>query len=225
VVPGARLVILGKQGAGKGTQCVRLARHYVVPHISTGDMFRAAEKSGSEFGRKLAEFMRAGELIPDEIVLGVVKERLDQDDTKNRGFILDGFPRTAEQAEALSTMLAPRDLDLAVDLEVPTEVVLSRLSSRRVCKDCGTNYSTSNRPRVNWTCDVCGGEVVQREDDTEEAIERRLKLYEEQTEPLIAWYLERDKLVAVDGMGSHDDVTARLIRAIDRRRAGAASRP
>jgi adenylate kinase len=225
VVPGARLVILGKQGAGKGTQCVRLARHYVVPHISTGDMFRAAEKSGSAFGRKLAEFMRAGELIPDEIVLGVVKERFDQDDTKNRGFILDGFPRTADQAEALSTMLAPRDLDLAVDLEVPTEVVLARLSSRRVCKDCGTNYSVSNRPRVDWTCDVCGGEVVQREDDTEEAIERRLKLYEEQTEPLIAWYLERDKLVAVDGMGSHDDVTARLVRAIDRRRASAASRP
>ena len=218
MVPGARLVLLGKQGAGKGTQCVRLARHYVVPHISTGDMFRAAEKSGSEFGRKLAAYMRAGELIPDEIVLGVVSERLDQDDTKSRGFILDGFPRTADQAEALSKMLAPRDLDLAVDLEVPTEVVLKRLSSRRVCKDCGTNYSTDNRPRVDWTCDVCGGEVVQREDDTEDAIERRLKLYEEQTEPLIAWYLERDMLVAVDGIGSPDGVTTRLIRAIDRRR-------
>jgi adenylate kinase len=225
VVPGARLVILGKQGAGKGTQCVRLARHYVVPHISTGEMFRAAEKSGSEFGHKLAQFMRAGELIPDEIVLGVVRERLDQDDTKNRGFILDGFPRTAHQAEALATMLAPRDLDLALDLEVPTDIVLQRLSSRRVCLDCGTNYSVANRPRVNWTCDMCGGEVVQREDDTEEAIERRLKLYEEQTEPLIAWYLERDKLVAVDGMGSPDEVTARLVRAIDRRRATAASRP
>ena len=224
MVPGARLVLLGKQGAGKGTQCVRLARHYVVPHISTGEMFRAAEKSGSEFGGRLAQFMRAGELIPDEIVLGVVKERLDQDDTKNRGFILDGFPRTAHQAEALATMLAPRDVDLAVDLEVPTDIVLQRLSSRRVCLDCGTNYSIANRPRVNWTCDMCGGEVVQREDDTEEAIERRLKLYEEQTEPLIAWYLERDKLVAVDGMGSPDDVTARLVRAIDRRRANAAHR-
>lgn len=219
MVPGARLVILGKQGAGKGTQCVRLARHYVVPHISTGEMFRAAEKSGSEFGRKLAEFMRAGELIPDEIVLGVVKERLDQDDTKARGFILDGFPRTAHQAEALSTMLAPRDLDLAIDLEVPTDVVLNRLSGRKVCQDCGTNYSMANRPQVNWTCDVCGGEVVQRDDDTDEAIERRLKLYEEQTEPLIAWYLERDKLVAVDGMGTPDEVTSRLVRAIDRRRA------
>ncbi|MDQ3757585.1 MAG: adenylate kinase [Actinomycetota bacterium] len=224
MVPGARLVILGKQGAGKGTQCVRLARHYVVPHISTGEMFRAAEKSGSDFGHKLAEFMRAGELIPDEIVLGVVRERLDQDDTKSRGFILDGFPRTAHQAEALSTILAPRDLDLAIDLEVPTDVVLQRLSSRRVCLDCGTNYSVVSRPRVDWTCDMCGGEVVQREDDTEEAIERRLKLYEEQTEPLIAWYLERDKLVAVDGMGSPDDVTNRLVRAIDRRRANAAHR-
>ena len=225
MVPGARLVILGKQGAGKGTQCVRLARHYVVPHISTGDMFRAAEKSGSEFGHKLAEFMRAGELIPDEIVLGVVGERLDQDDTKSRGFILDGFPRTANQAEALSKMLAPRDLDLAVDLEVPTEIVLKRLSSRRVCQDCGTNYSTTNRPRVDWTCDVCGGEVVQREDDTEEAIERRLKLYEEQTEPLIQWYLERDMLVAVDGLGTPDEVTARLTRAIDRRRLHNATHP
>lgn len=218
MVPGARLVILGKQGAGKGTQCVRLARHYVVPHISTGDMFRAAEKSGSEFGRKLAEYMNAGELIPDEVVLGVVRERLEQDDTSRRGFILDGFPRTVRQAEELSRMLHPRDLDLALDLEVDTDVVLARLASRRVCEDCGTNYSTASPPRVDWTCDVCGGEVVQREDDTEEAIRRRLKLYEEQTEPLISWYLERDILVAVDGMGHPDEVTRRLVRAIDARR-------
>ena len=218
MVPGARLVILGKQGAGKGTQCVRLARHYVVPHISTGDMFRAAEKSGSEFGHRLAAFMNAGELIPDEVVLGVVKERLEQDDTNRRGFILDGFPRTVHQAEELSSMLQPRDLDLALDLEVDTDVVLMRLASRRVCEDCGTNYSTSTPPRVSWTCDVCGGEVVQREDDTVDAIRRRLKLYEEQTEPLIAWYLQRDMLVAVDGMGHPDDVTRRLVRAIDGRR-------
>lgn len=181
-------------------------------------MFRAAEKSGSEFGRKLAEYMNAGELIPDEVVLGVVKERLDQDDTSRRGFILDGFPRTVRQAEELSQMLHPRDLDLALDLEVDTDVVLARLASRRVCEDCGTNYATASPPRVNWTCDVCGGEVVQREDDTEEAIRRRLKLYEEQTEPLISWYLERDILVAVDGMGHPDDVTRRLVRAIDARR-------
>lgn len=218
MVPGARLVILGKQGAGKGTQCVRLARHYVVPHISTGDMFRAVLKSGSEFGQQAAKYMRAGELIPDDVVIAVVAQRLDQDDTKKRGFILDGFPRTAPQAEELSNLLAPRDIDVALNLEVPTEVVLKRLASRRVCRDCGANYSVEDPPHVDWTCDVCGGEVVQREDDTEEAISRRLKLYEQETEPLITWYLERDKLVTVDGVGHPDVVTARLTRAIDRRR-------
>ena len=218
MVAGARLVILGKQGAGKGTQCVRLARHYVIPHISTGDIFRAAEKSGSEFGAKLTQYMRAGELIPDDVVIEVVAERLEQDDTKRRGFILDGFPRTANQAEELSKILDPLDIDLALNLEVPTEVVLQRLAGRRVCRDGGANYSVDVPRKVDWTCDVCGGEVVQREDDTEEAITRRLKLYEEQTEPLIEWYLKRDKLVTVDGLGSPDVVTARLIRATDSRR-------
>jgi adenylate kinase len=224
VVPGARLVILGKQGAGKGTQCVRLARHYVVPHISTGDMFRAAVKSRSEFGRRAEEYMTVGELIPDEVVVGVVKERLSQDDTMNRGFILDGFPRTAVQAEQLSELLAPRDIDLAIDLEVPTDAVLKRLAGRRVCMDCGTNYGTDAPPKIDWTCDRCGGEVVQREDDTEAAILRRLELYEQATAPLIAWYLERDKLIALDGLGHPDDVTDRLVGAIDRRRAHARHR-
>jgi len=215
VVPGVRLVILGKQGAGKGTQCVRLARHYVVPHISTGDMFRAAVRMGTEFGLRAKEYMDAGELIPDDVVVGVVRERLDQDDTKNRGFILDGFPRTANQAERLADI---SDVDLAIDIEVPTDIVLKRLAGRRVCSTCGTNFSMATPPKYDWTCDVCGGEVVQREDDTEDAIKRRLVLYEEQTEPLITWYLERDKLVSIDGLGSPDEVTARLVRAIDRRR-------
>jgi adenylate kinase len=218
VIPGARLVILGKQGAGKGTQCVRLARHYVVPHISTGDMFRAAKKSNTDFGRRLAEYMDAGELVPDDVVIGVVAARLEQDDTTTRGFILDGFPRTAHQAEELSKILAEKDIDLAIDLEVDTEVVLTRLASRRVCSTCGANYSTQNPPKYNWTCDNCGGEVVQREDDTEGAIRRRLMLYEKETEPLITWYLERDKLLQVNGMGSPDEVTARLVRGIDHRR-------
>ena len=215
MVPGVRLVILGKQGAGKGTQCVRLARHYVVPHISTGDMFRAAVRMGTEFGLRAREYMDAGELIPDDVVIGVVRERLEQDDTKNRGFILDGFPRTANQAQKLSETT---DVDLAIDIEVPTDIVLTRLAGRRVCSTCGTNYATSVPPKYDWTCDVCGGEVVQREDDTEDAIKRRLALYEEQTEPLISWYLERDMLVSIDGLGSPDDVTQRLVRAIDRRR-------
>jgi adenylate kinase len=219
VVPGARLVILGKQGAGKGTQCTRLARHYVVPHISTGDMFRVAVRAGTEFGRKAKEFMDAGELVPDEVVIGVIAERLAQDDTANRGFILDGFPRNVHQAKELDGILAPTGLDLAIDLDVPTVVVLGRLASRRVCTSCGTNYSTGTPPALDWACDVCGGEVIQREDDTETAIARRLSIYEDETEPVLIWYLEQDKLTAVDGTGSPDDVTARLIRAIDGRRA------
>jgi adenylate kinase len=218
MVPGARLVILGKQGAGKGTQCVRLARHYVIPHISTGDMFRAAVKAGTEFGRRAKEYMDAGELIPDDVVIGVVAERLDQDDTKNRGFILDGFPRTVHQAEALSGLLGEKDVDMTIDIEVPTEQVLRRLAGRRVCVDCGSNYHVDAPPKQNWTCDVCGGEVIQRQDDTEGAIRRRLSLYEQETEPLITWYLARDALVTVDGTGSPDDVTQRIVRAIDGRR-------
>ena len=219
MVPGVRLVILGKQGAGKGTQCVRLARHYVVPHISTGDMLRAAARSQTEFGKKAKEFMDAGELVPDEVMIGVVQERLDYEDTAFRGFILDGFPRTAAQAEALSEILgAARELDMAVDLEADTEAVMERLASRRVCSVCGAIYSTTQPPHLDWTCDHCGGEVVQRDDDKPEAIARRLALYEQQTEPLIAWYLERNRLVTIDGMGSPDDVFRRLVRAIDGRR-------
>jgi adenylate kinase len=217
VVPGTRLVVLGKQGAGKGTQCVRLGRHYAVPHISTGDMFRAAVRSGSEFGKKARKFMDAGELVPDDVVIGLVEERLSQDDARLRGFILDGFPRTVHQAEALDQILPPPGVELVIDLEVPTEVVLKRLASRRVCVECGTNYSVERPPSVDEKCDVCGGLVVQREDDTVNAIRRRLELYEEQTAPLIAWYLAMDKLVTVDGVGDPDKVTTRLIRAIDLR--------
>jgi adenylate kinase len=217
VVPGTRLVVLGKQGAGKGTQCVRLGRHYAVPHISTGDMFRAAVRSGSQFGKKARKFMDAGELVPDDVVIGLVEERLRQDDARLRGFILDGFPRTVHQAEALDEILPPPGVELVIDLEVPTEVVLKRLASRRVCVECGTNYSVERPPSVDEKCDVCGGQVVQREDDTVNAIRRRLELYEEQTAPLIAWYLAKDKLVTVDGVGEPDKVTTRLIRAIDLR--------
>jgi adenylate kinase len=215
VIPGTRLVILGKQGAGKGTQCVRLSRHYVVPHISTGDMFRAAVRSGSEAGREAKTYMDAGELIPDDVVIKVVQERLTQDDTVKRGFILDGFPRTVHQADALEDILAPRGIDMTIDLEVGTEVVLRRLASRRVCSDCGANYSTDRPPKVNWTCDICGGEVVQRPDDTEAAIRRRLELYERETAPLIAWYDAKSVLVTVHGMGTPDEVANRLIQVVE----------
>jgi adenylate kinase len=218
MIPGARLVLLGRQGAGKGTQCARLSRHYVVPHISTGDMLRAAVREGTEFGRKAEEYMSAGELLPDDIMVGIVDERLERDDTRARGFILDGFPRTVAQAEALAEITSPRGIQLTIDLEVPREVVLARLASRRVCVDCGTNYAVDLPPRYDMTCDVCGGDVVQRPDDTEKAISQRLALYERETAPLIEWFSNRGLLEVVDGTGHTDDVTDRLVRTIDRRR-------
>jgi adenylate kinase len=148
----------------------------------------------------------------------VVEHRLDQHDTKNRGFILDGFPRTVFQAEALEDLLIPHGLDLVLDLEVPTDVVLERLASRRVCTVCGNIFGIDNPPRWRTICDHCGGDLAQRDDDTEDSIRRRLELYASSTEPLISWYLERHKLAAVDGLGQPERVTARLIRAIDNRR-------
>jgi adenylate kinase len=220
MIPGARLVLLGRQGAGKGTQCVRLSRHYVVPHISTGDILRAAVREGTEFGKKAKAIMDAGDLVPDDIMVGIVDERLDRDDTRSRGFILDGFPRTVAQAIALIEITQPRGIDLVVNLEVPRDVVLARLASRRTCSDCGTNYSTERPPRYGTTCDVCGGDVIQREDDTEASINRRLDLYDKETSPLIAWFAERDLLLEVDGDGDPDEVTKRLIDAIDTGREG-----
>jgi adenylate kinase len=217
VIPGVRLVLLGRQGAGKGTQCTRLARHFVVPHISTGDMLRAAVREGTDFGKKAQEFMFSGELLPDDVIVGIVGERLDLDDTTTRGFVLDGFPRTVGQAESLNELIAANPLDAAVDLEVPEDVVLERISNRRVCEDCGANYSVHTRPRYEWTCDNCGGDVVQREDDTPEAVRKRLDLYAKETEPLVAWYMKTGLLVTVDGLGSADDVSNRLISAVDER--------
>ncbi|MHB1582697.1 MAG: adenylate kinase [Acidimicrobiales bacterium] len=218
MIPGVRLVVLGKQGAGKGTQCVRLSHYYVVPHVSTGDMLRAAVKSRTPLGRRAKALMDRGELLPDELIIEMVGERLAESDTQARGFILDGCPRTLAQAEMLEQLIGPVQLDLVIDLEVPTALVLSRLASRRVCVDCGTNYSTDQPPTVNWTCDVCGGEVVQREDDTEEAIGRRLELYERQTAPLIEFYRAKGLLAAVDGTGTPDEVTARCVSVVEDRR-------
>jgi adenylate kinase len=219
VNPGARLIVLGKQGAGKGTQAVRLSHHYVVPHISTGDVLRAAVRSRSALGKQANLYVDAGELVPDEIVIGIVRERLTQDTSTLRGFVLDGFPRTVHQAESLGEILSPRGLDLVIDLEVDTEHVLRRLAARRVCVDCGTNYSMiNNPPRVGGICDVCGGEVVQREDDTEAAIKRRLELYQHETAPLVAYYRREQLLEEIDGLGTPDEVTDRVVAAVDRRK-------
>ena len=216
---GVRMVMLGRQGAGKGTQCVRLSRHYVVPHISTGDMLRAAVREGTDLGRKAGELMAAGNLVPDDIMIGIVDERLSADDTTGRGYILDGFPRTVGQAEALHDITTARPLDVVVDLDVPTDVVLERLASRRVCGDCAANYSVDKPPKYGWVCDNCGGDVVQREDDTPAAIAKRLDEYERNTAPLIAWYKDRGLLEVVDGLGTTDEVTKRLYAAIDLRRS------
>ena len=218
MIPGVRLVVLGKQGAGKGTQCVRLSHHYVVPHVSTGDMLRSEVKLRSSVGQRAALLMDQGDLIPDDLVMEMVGARLSERDTTGRGFVLDGCPRTTNQAEELEKLVDPFGLDLVIDLQVPTSLVMKRLASRRVCVDCGANYSTAAPPLVNWTCDVCGGEVVQRQDDTEEAIERRLNLYEEETAPLLDWYKQRELLVEISGTGSPDAVTRRVVGAIDEQR-------
>ncbi len=182
-------------------------------------MLRVAVRAETDVGMRAKQAMDSGELIPDDVVIGVVRDRLSHEDADGRGFILEGFPRTVGQAEALDEILSPRRIDLVISLDVPTGVVLRRLASRRVCEECGTNYSTDRPPRHDWKCDLCGGRVIQRDDDTEAAITRRLALYEEQTAPLISWYLATDRLAAVDGVGSPDVVTGRLLRAIDSRLA------
>jgi adenylate kinase len=209
--------MLGRQGAGKGTQCVRISRHYVVPHISTGDMLRTAVKAGTEVGLRAKGYMDRGELLPDDVMVAVVDEQINSDLTR-RGFVLDGFPRTVPQAEALAGIVeGVGGLDVVIDLDVPVPVVLERLASRRVCVDCGANYSTDKPPKEPWVCDECGGEVVQRADDTPEAIQRRLDLYERETAPLTSWYAERGLLEVVDGLGTEDEVAARIIAVIDAR--------
>ncbi len=215
MIPGVRLVMLGRQGAGKGTQCTRLSRHYVVPHISTGDMLRSAVREGSELGKQAGDLMAAGELVPDKIMIGIVEERLSQGDTTQRGYILDGFPRTPDQAEALADITSARPLDVVIDLDVAKEVVLERLAGRRMCNDCGANYSIEAPPKYGWVCDNCGGDVVQRDDDTPAAIQKRLAEYDRKTAPLIDWYKDRQLLEVVDGLGAPDEVSQRLIEVVE----------
>ena len=218
MIPGARVVMLGRQGSGKGTQCTRLSRHFVVPHISTGDMLRAAVREGTPLGRMAKEIIDAGGLVGDDIMIGLVDERLKKEDAAARGYILDGFPRTVAQAESLDAIVMEKPLHLAVDLDVPRDLVLERLSLRRVCRDCATNYQSTGRDPVQWLCDTCGGDVVQRDDDTSEAINRRLDLYESQTQPLIDHYGRTGRLARVDGVGSPDEVFARLTAVIHKSR-------
>ena len=188
---GVRLVLLGRQGAGKGTQAERLSAHYGAPHISTGDMLRTAVAEGTDFGRKAAEIMNRGDLVPDDVIVGVVEERLDKDDARSGGFLLDGFPRTVAQAEALADLVEPEGLHAVLNIDVPLDEVRSRMKARG------------------------------RDDDTDEAIDRRLELYERETSPLIEFYTERGLMVHVDGLGTMDEVFDRLVAAIDSARQSA----
>ena len=211
-----RAVLLGPPGAGKGTQAVRLVEKYEIPHISTGDIFRKNIKEGTELGKKAQEYMNAGALVPDELVVDLVKDRLQQDDCKN-GFLLDGFPRTIFQAEKLDEFLSESNLkmDIVINLKVEREALIKRLTGRRVCKDCGASYHIVNiPPKKEGVCDICGGELIQRKDDNIETVENRINVYEEQTAPLIGYYKEAGSLVDFDGEASLDEVFDAIVQAI-----------
>ncbi|HEU0170697.1 MAG TPA: nucleoside monophosphate kinase, partial [Acidimicrobiales bacterium] len=183
------------------------------------DMLRAAVREGTPLGRKAGEIMAVGGLVPDDLMIDIVDDRLDRDDTTSRGYVLDGFPRTVGQAEALAEITASRPLDVVIDLDVAREVVLQRLASRRVCDDCQANYSLDAPPKYGWVCDNCGGDVVQRDDDTPAAIDMRLAEYETNTAPLIEWYGQRGLLEVIDGWARTEEVTQRLFSVIDKRRS------
>ena len=214
--PRPRLVLLGKQGAGKGTQAVRISEHYDIAHFSTGDLFRELARLQTEFGLKAKQYMDAGELVPDETVIGVVHEALAADGPLGEGFVLDGFPRTRPQAVQFEDILDGRSLDVVISLDVPLEIVLDRISGRRVCSSCQRVYHVNMPPKQPWICDTCGAEVVQRDDDTEEAVQRRLEAYERDTVPILDFYRSIGKAVrVVDGVGTGDVVFERIIGEID----------
>jgi adenylate kinase len=211
-----RLVIFGPQGAGKGTQAELISKKYGVPAISTGEIFRWAIKGKTALGLKVQQYLDEGRLVPDQLTIGVVRERLEAEDARE-GFLLDGFPRNLEQARALDAILADAgaSVDAALVLDVPEEVSLRRITGRRACSNCGRNYHVDAPPSEDWTCDVCGGEVVERNDDHDEVtIRKRLELYHEQTEPLKQLYEERGLLLEVDGVGTPDEVFSRIVEAL-----------
>ena len=211
-----RLVIFGPQGAGKGTQSGRISEKYGIPSIATGDMFRWAIAEQTDVGRRAHEYVGSGRLVPDDVTIDVVCERLGSTDVAG-GFLLDGFPRNISQAEALDGIGAELQwsLNAALALEVPEAESLKRIMGRRVCSQCGRNYHVDAPPRRDWTCDVCGGRVEPRPDDQDEgAIRERLHNYREQTEPLKSYYEERGKLRAVSGEGSPDEVFDRIVEVL-----------
>ena len=211
-----RLIMLGAPGAGKGTQAAKVAESLHIPHISTGDIFRANIKNGTELGKKAKAFMDAGKLVPDELTYDLVADRLAQSDC-SEGFILDGFPRTIPQAEALEEVLKKlgTKIDYAVNIDVPDEAIVSRMSGRRACVGCGATYHiVYNPPKTENVCDVCGQTLILRDDDKPETVQTRLKVYHDQTQPLIDFYSGKGALVTVDGTMGLEDVFKAILKAI-----------
>jgi adenylate kinase len=206
------LILLGAPGAGKGTQAEIISARCGIPAISTGNILRAAVKNGTEMGRKAKSYMDAGGLVPDDVIIGIVKERLTEPDCA-KGFILDGVPRTIAQAEAIERMGIR--IDKVIELAVADEVITERMSGRRVCESCGASYHVVNKPsKAEGVCDVCGGKLVVRKDDRPETVKDRLKAYHEQTEPLVAFYRERGKLTVVENQPTLEASTAAVMAAL-----------
>ncbi len=211
-----KIILMGPPGAGKGTQAEKLVDLYQIPHISTGDMFRKAQKEGTELGLKAKSYMDQGQLVPDEVTVGIVKERLAEDDCKG-GFLLDGFPRTVQQADALDGILVELGmaLDRVVNIEVDKAFLVDRLTGRRVCRSCGATFHVTNKaPKVEGVCDKCGGELYQRNDDKVETVSNRLDVYAAQTAPLIEYYQSKGIMSSIDGSKSMEDVLADIRTAL-----------
>jgi len=211
------LILLGPPGAGKGTQAQFLMEDYDIPQISTGDMLRSAVKEGTPMGLKAKDCMDSGALVPDDVVVGIVRERLQQDDCA-KGFILDGFPRTVPQADALSATLQEmgKEIDAAIALSVDTEALVERLAGRRTCPVCGAGYHLQyDPPREDGICAKCGAQLVQRDDDKEETVRNRMQVYAEQTQPLLDYYSHTGVLIEVDGMNSIEEVRGAIKGALD----------
>ena len=209
-----RLLIMGAPGAGKGTQAANIVSHYNIPHISTGDMFRAAIKNQTEMGMLAKSYMDKGELVPDQVTIGIVRERLSMDDTKT-GFLLDGFPRNLDQARALDEILSELNvkLDGVINVVVEDEKIIARIIGRRICKSCGATYHVLfNKPKVEGKCDLCGSELIQRKDDTEETAKNRLAVYAKQTEPLLDYYGKQGLVSSVDGDQDVQKVFADILK-------------
>ena len=211
------ILLMGPPGAGKGTQAAKIVEKYAIPHISTGDMFRAAVKEGTPMGLKAKEYMDKGQLVPDNVTIGIVKERLSKDDCQ-KGFILDGFPRTLEQADALTSTLAELNIKLTkvLNIDVPMQELVQRVTGRRICKSCGATYHVLyNAPKVNGICDKCAGALYQRDDDKEETVVKRLEVYGAQTRPLIEYYQDKGLYTEIDGMQHIDKVFDEVVKCLE----------